>query len=167
MTVLDLMTDPQGCVQLFQRLRWPHGVRCLRCRSRRVKRHGTSRDGLHRYRCQHCGATFNDKTGTILEERTRPLRKGLQGMYRLSLNGSMRPLAEHVAIHYQSARRMVQLIQGSFLWPRFPRRRRGTVAGDDCSLRAGNKGPVRGKKTAGPPPATRAEAAGTGQLPRR
>lgn len=167
MTVLDLITDSQRCVQLFQRLRWPHGVRCLRCRSRRVKRHGTYRDGLNRYRCRRCGATVTDKTGTILEESKLPLRKWLQGMSRLSLNGSIRTLADHLALHDQSARRMGPLIQGSLLWHRFPRRLRGTVEVDDCYLRAGNKGPVRGKKAPHPPPATRAEAEGKGQLPRR
>lgn len=96
MAVLDLITDSQRCVQLFQRLRWPRGVQCLRCRSRRVKRHGTYRDGWNRYRCQRCGATFNEKTRTILEKSKLPLREWLQGMDVLSPNCSIRTLAEHL-----------------------------------------------------------------------
>jgi transposase-like protein len=55
--------------------RWPSGqpVRCLHCRSERVRRWGI-RAGRQRYRCQACEKTFNDLTGTPLA-RLRQLPK--------------------------------------------------------------------------------------------
>jgi len=48
--------------------RWVNGVRCPRCGSCRVIRHGRLhyQPEFHRYLCRDCGGTFNDRTGTFL-----------------------------------------------------------------------------------------------------
>lgn len=49
----------------FRALRFGAGVSCPRCDGHRIHRWGRSRNRC-RYRCLHCGRTFNDFTGTPL-----------------------------------------------------------------------------------------------------
>ena len=62
----------EDCIRFLEELRWASGVECPYCKSRRVKKNGTTtRNGvsLQRYKCNDCGRTFTVLTGTIFEGR--------------------------------------------------------------------------------------------------
>jgi hypothetical protein len=59
--------------------RFPSGS-CPRCRAESVIRYGNYRE-FQVYLCTDCGRTLNDKTGTVFEYSTVPLRKWYLAVY--------------------------------------------------------------------------------------
>jgi transposase-like protein len=72
MTLTDLAqmfsTDEQ-CRALLRRLRWPNGVTCLRCQSKRTFEVRTER----KFQCVDCGYQFSVLTQTIFHDTHLPL----------------------------------------------------------------------------------------------
>ena len=63
---LPSLIDDAKCYALIRQHRWPDGVRCPRCESTAVARHGRDDTQPHRqrYHCRACGSRFDDLTGT-------------------------------------------------------------------------------------------------------
>jgi transposase-like protein len=64
------------CHAYLRALRWKdRPFQCPHCHSREVGPWGTYhyRPGFKRYRCKHCGRTFNDLTKTLLSQSKRSL----------------------------------------------------------------------------------------------
>ena len=57
----------------LQALRWKEGLRCPRCGGTHCTVHAHGRDGRRKLRCEACGRTFTDLTGTPLANSHLPL----------------------------------------------------------------------------------------------
>ena len=72
MTLVDLTqmfsTDEQ-CRTLLKKLRWPFGVECLRCKSKRIFEVPTQK----KFECVECGYQFSALTQTIFHDTHLPL----------------------------------------------------------------------------------------------
>ena len=68
--MVDFDTDSE-CRQLLERLRWPNGVRCVKCDSDRITRIKTR----NQYACSSCKHRFSVTTGTLLNDTHLPLPK--------------------------------------------------------------------------------------------
>ena len=74
---------------------------CPRCNSTHLHRHGHAND-LQRYRCRHCGRTFNDLSGTPLA-CLRLRGKWIDYLEALLESTSIRAAASRVGIHRNTA----------------------------------------------------------------
>lgn len=72
MTLTDInkmfSTDEQ-CRTLLKKLRWPYGVECIRCKSKKAYEHPTKKQ----YECAECGYQFSVTTQTIFHDTHLPL----------------------------------------------------------------------------------------------
>jgi transposase-like protein len=66
----DFDTDAE-CREALEDLRWPNGVRCLRCDSDKISRISTRRQ----YDCDSCRYRFSVTTGTVFHDSHLPLQK--------------------------------------------------------------------------------------------
>ncbi|MES2760165.1 MAG: IS1595 family transposase [Pseudomonadota bacterium] len=82
-------------VAVIDAARDPHP--CPRCRSRQVHRDGRKND-LQRYRCLHCGRSFNDLSGTALA-RLRHKAKWLAYLDCVLQSATVRRAATQVGVH--------------------------------------------------------------------
>lgn len=69
--------DEDACRDYLEVLRWPDGVRCLRCSSPRVS--GRSKRG--QYECYECNYQFSVLVGTIFHDSHLPLSKWFLASY--------------------------------------------------------------------------------------
>ena len=72
MTLLDLnqmFSTDDRCRELLERLRWPEGVTCPRCKDRRISR----MKDYARFECSVCGYQFTVTSGTIFHDSHLPL----------------------------------------------------------------------------------------------
>jgi len=83
MNLVDIVREfpnEVACRRFLERMRWPDGVRCLRCQSKKVKRL-TAKDKAGPYReifyCSSCRHQFTVTVGTIFHDSHLPLTKWL------------------------------------------------------------------------------------------
>jgi transposase-like protein len=65
------------CNQLVEELRWPDGVRCIRCESPKISRIAKRRQ----FDCDACGYQFSVRAGTIFHDSKLPLSKWFLAIY--------------------------------------------------------------------------------------
>lgn len=65
---LVILPDNADCLEYLRHHRWSDGVTCPRCERQDTIKKGTTGKDAKRYRCQNCGGTFNDLTGTIFAD---------------------------------------------------------------------------------------------------
>src|SRR5215218_3162661 len=139
---LASLIDDAKCYELVRQHRWPDGVRCPRCTSASVARHGRddARPHRQRYRGVTCGARFDDLTGTILAGHHQPLRAWVLCLYFMGLNLSNRQIAQELDLGTSDVQAMTeQLRQG--LTARTPAViLDGVIEIDEVYVTAGHKG---------------------------
>jgi transposase-like protein len=94
-------SDEGACRKHLAELRWPDGVRCLRCNSRKVN--GPSK--RHLYECD-CGYQFSVKVGTVFNDSKVPLQKWFVATYLIceSQHGvSAKQLERTLGVSYKTA----------------------------------------------------------------
>jgi transposase-like protein len=70
--------DEETCVCFLETLRWPNGVECVKCQSKRISRiTSKGKTGKPRfvYECLQCGQQFSVKSGTLFHDSHIPLTK--------------------------------------------------------------------------------------------
>ncbi len=75
--LVEQFSDEDACRKHLAELRWPDGVRCLRCDSDKVN--GPSK--RHLYECAECGYQFSVKVGTVFNDSKLPLWKWFVATY--------------------------------------------------------------------------------------
>ena len=141
MVPLKTFVSERRAANLLAQIRWCNGVYCPRCRAESRIRHGSYRL-YQRYLCKDCGRTFNDKTGTVFEYSTIPLRKWYLAVYTyIRLNTSIRQLDAELAVTYKTVYRRVQRFLRSLDAPR--PQLEGSVEIDELYVSAGEKGRER------------------------
>src|SRR3954466_2712064 len=114
---LSSLIDDARCYELVRRHRWPDGVRCPRCESASVARHGRDDTRRHRqrYRCAGCGARFDDLTGTVLAGHHQPLRVWVLCLYLMGLNLSNRQDARELDRSQPDVQLMTERLRHGFV----------------------------------------------------
>ncbi|MCU1309233.1 MAG: putative transposase, partial [Candidatus Angelobacter sp.] len=81
MTVIDLcqaFTTDERCRELLERLRWPNGAECLRCKGKGVVRLTTN---AKVFWCAECDYQFSVLSNTIFHDTHLPLIKWFTATY--------------------------------------------------------------------------------------
>ncbi len=128
----------EACQAYLEKIRWPEGVRCLKCGSREISRIAAkegvrSKQRVNRsgevvaqlvparllYQCLKCRQQFSAKTGTLLNDSHLPLQKWF---YALALIGSAeegisaKQMQRDLRVSYQTAwylcHRIREIMQG-------------------------------------------------------
>jgi len=74
----------EKCIAHFERIRWPHGLICIRCQSKRVFRYktpGKTGKMRHLYQCMDCKYNFSVTAGTVFHDSHLPLTKWFLAIY--------------------------------------------------------------------------------------
>src|SRR6266542_4370483 len=77
MKLITKFDTDEKCRIALEKLRWPDGVRCVRCGSEKISRNYKR----NQFECTPCGYHFSVTAGTILHETHLPLRKWLIATY--------------------------------------------------------------------------------------
>lgn len=77
MKLIERYDSDDKCRLTLEKLRWPLGVRCIRCQSDKVYR----ADNRRQFECGACGYHFSVTTGTIMHDTHLPLRKWFIATY--------------------------------------------------------------------------------------
>jgi transposase-like protein len=77
---------------------------------------------LQRYICKKCGRHFNDKTATIFAGSKLPLHKWFQVIRLMHMNCSLTEISRKAHMDYNSAARLVKLLQDSVYLQEVPRK---------------------------------------------
>jgi transposase-like protein len=139
---LSSLIDDAKCYELVRQHRWPEGVRCPRCESAAVARHGRDEAQRHRqrYRCAVCGARFDDLTGTALAGHHQPLRFWVLCLYLMGLNLSNRQIAQELDLGVSDVQAMTEALRRGLTAKLPPVVVRGEVEIDEVYAVAGHKG---------------------------
>jgi transposase-like protein len=139
---LSSLIDDAKCHELVRQHRWPEGIRCPRCESASVARHGWDDAQPHRprYRCAGCGARFADLTDTVLAGHHQPLRVWVLCLYLMGLNLSNRQIAMELDLGTSDVQAMTEVLRRG-LTARTPAVVvDGEVEIDEVYVTAGHKG---------------------------
>jgi transposase-like protein len=139
---LAALVDDAKCHELVRQHRWPEGIRCPRCESASVARHGRDEAQPHRqrYRCAGCGARFDDLTGTALAGHHQPLRVWVLCLYLMGLNLSNRQIAQELDLGVSDVQAMTEHLRQGLTARLPPVRLEGEVEIDEVYVVAGHKG---------------------------
>jgi transposase-like protein len=75
--LIDRYHGEDRCRARLEELRWPGGVECPRCESKRIHR----RKNRHQYQCKSCRYDFSVTSGTIFHDSHLPLWKWFVAVY--------------------------------------------------------------------------------------
>ena len=139
---LSSLLDDAKCYALVRQHRWPDGVRCPRCASDAVARHGRddTQPDRQRYRCAACGSRFDDLTGTVLAGHHQPLRVWVLCLYFMGLNLSNRQVAQELDLSPSDVQPMTEQLRTGVVARTPPVRLEGEVEIDEVYVVAGHKG---------------------------
>ena len=110
----------QACIAYLEEMRWPEGVRCLKCGNAGISRfqaRGKTGKVRHLYQCVSCRYQFSVTTGTIFHDSHIPLRKWFLAIALLEESGksneelSINQLARALGVQYKSACHLVDRIR--------------------------------------------------------
>jgi transposase-like protein len=82
--VMQKFNTEERCIKHFEQIRWPEGLRCVRCNSARVMNfEATGKTGKARnlYECVDCRYQYSVTTGTIFHDTHLPLTKWFLAIY--------------------------------------------------------------------------------------
>ena len=77
---MQKVDSKRKAVNFFEKSRWPEGIICPLCQSKRIYK---VKNRLGSYQCKDCRDTFTVQTGTVFEKSKVPLRKWLYAVYLL------------------------------------------------------------------------------------
>lgn len=135
----DFMPAEERCAEVLRELRWREGVKCPRCASAKVKKHGKWGKWFQRYVCKQCGCCFNDLTGTVFEGSKIELREFIYIAKRLLEKESMNQISKEVGRCYRTIMRVRDLVTDRLAKKLLIRLER-EVEIDETYVSAGQKG---------------------------
>lgn len=77
---MEKFASKRKAVRFFEKSRWPEGITCLHCKSKRIYE---VKNRIGSYQCKDCRDTFTVQTGTVFEKSKIALRKWLYAIYLL------------------------------------------------------------------------------------
>ena len=141
LTLLPLIDD-RKCFQTVRELRWPEGLQCPHCESKRVTKRGfdDTQQERQRYRCGGCEREFDDLTGTIFAGHHQPLRVWILCLYFMGLNLSNSQIAQELELDPDSVQDMATQLRQGILAKQPVVVLSGEVECDEVYIVAGHKG---------------------------
>ena len=76
-SLFEKFGNDEKCRMYLEKLRWPEGVRCVRCGSDKISRIYKR----NQFACDSCGYQFSVTAGTIFHDSHLPLRKWFIAIY--------------------------------------------------------------------------------------
>ena len=123
MKLITKFDTDEKCRIALEKLRWPEGVRCIRCSSEKISRNYKR----NQFECTPCGYHFSVTAGTIFHDSHLPLRKWFIAIYLLSESKkgtSALQLKRVLGVAYKTAwylchriREAVKDADTDFAWP--------------------------------------------------
>src|SRR5713101_4931339 len=107
-------SDEDKCREFLARLRWPEGVECLHCKSRKVSRLTKYR----RFECAECEYQFTVTANTVFHDTHLPLEKWFLAIYLIteSRKGmSANQLKRMLGVSYKTAWYLCHRIRSAML----------------------------------------------------
>ena len=116
--IFSRLSDKE-CRGIYYSIRWPSGVRCIKCSESQRKIYRERRANICRYYCVRCKLWFNDFTGTIFEGRRLTLRQWFIAMYlALGSKQSAAEIARQIKVNRHTAEAVIKLIRKEEPWCR-------------------------------------------------
>ncbi len=151
---LKRFNTEEACIAHFECIRWPRGLRCLRCKGKRVfkfETEGKTHKARYLYECVDCRYQFSVTTGTIFHDTHLPLTKWFLAIYLIcsaKKGVSAKQLQRELATSYKTAWYMAHRIRLAMQEDgQFCRKFSGVVEADETYI--GGKGQApRGRSTA-------------------
>lgn len=142
MLKLDSLIDDAKCYETVRQMRWPEGVKCVRCNSAKVIKRGRDerQADRQRYHCKECGRDFDDLTDTIFAGHHQPLRKWILCLYLMGLNLSNEQIAQELDLDKDDAHQMSKQLRTGIVERKPTPKLSGTVECDEVYIVAGHKG---------------------------
>jgi transposase-like protein len=84
--IFNKFNTEEKCIKHLERIRWPEGLRCIRCKSERVmsfKAEGKTGKERHLYECVDCRYQYSVTVGTIFHDSHLPLTKWFLAIYMI------------------------------------------------------------------------------------
>jgi transposase-like protein len=101
--------DDFNIINRLEKIRWPNGIKCIRCEKQRVRQlrcKGKNGRPRHLYWCADCGYEFSITVGTIFQGSHLPLTKWFHAISLMQSPGdgiSAMRLARELVVSYESA----------------------------------------------------------------
>jgi len=86
--------DEKKAFEIFRSMRWPEGVYCPRCKSKKLQKRGIQ-SRSQKYSCNSCGLNFVDLTGTIFAKKKIPMGEILYILHNMDVK-SVKRLSEEL-----------------------------------------------------------------------
>ncbi len=150
LALLPLIDDAK-CFAMVRKLRWPEGVSCPHCESKRVTQRGMNETQPDRQRdlCGGCERSFDDLTDTIFAGHHQPRRVWLLCLYFMGLNLSNRQIARELGLDEDSAHDMATQLRKGIVARQPEVVLSGEVECDEVDVVAGHKGHLQAVKKKG------------------
>lgn len=119
-TIIEVVTrfaSEDTCISHLERIRWPRGLRCLRCNKATVSRlesEGKTGKERHLYHCSPCRYQWSVTTGTIFHDSHLPLTKWFLAIYLIcsaKKGVSAKQLQRDLGVTYKTAWYMAHRIR--------------------------------------------------------
>ncbi|MCA1849707.1 MAG: IS1595 family transposase, partial [Acidobacteria bacterium] len=152
--VMQKFNTEERCIKHLERIRWPEGLRCIRCDSERVMNFtATGKTGKERnlYECVDCRYQYSVTTGTVFHDTHLPLTKWFLAIYLIcsAKKGiSAKELQRQLATSYKTAWYMAHRVRLAMQQDDdFCQKFSGVCEVDETYVGGKRKGP-RGRSTA-------------------
>ena len=152
--IVSKFSTEEQCIAHFEHIRWPNGLRCLRCGSERVMKfdsHGKTGKVRHLYECVDCRYQYSVTTGSIFHDSHLPLTKWFLAIYWICTakkGVSAKFLQGQLKTSYETAWYMAHRIRTAMSEDsEFCQKFSGIVEVDETYVGGKGKGP-RGRSTA-------------------
>ncbi|MEW5801244.1 MAG: IS1595 family transposase [bacterium] len=137
--LLLMLLDEAKCVETIRSMRWPEGVCCPRCNSKRFWIDWEEYPKLQ-YRCRECKHWWTDLSETIFEGTRLPLSHWLVALDLFRQGKSALAVAQELGVNRHTADRMHRLLQDE-LWINRPGEKlSGINESDEVYIICGAKG---------------------------
>lgn len=87
--IMERFGTEEKCIKHLEKIRWPEGLRCIRCNSERVmnfKAEGKTGKERNLYDCVDCRHQYSVTVGTIFHDSHLPLTKWFLAIYLVCSN---------------------------------------------------------------------------------
>ncbi len=139
---LQSLIDDEKCYETVRQLRWPEGVSCPKCDSKRMVKQGRDETEpmRQRYQCKDCQLRFDDLSHTIFAGHHQPLRVWMLCLYLMGLNLSNQQIATELDLNKDDVQQMTDQLREGIVQSQPQVRLEGEVECDEAYVIAGHKG---------------------------
>ena len=115
--LVEQFDTEEKCIAYLEEIRWPEGVRCLKCGNERISRFqasGKTGKVRHLYQCLSCRYQFSVRTGTIFHDSHLPLQKWFAAMALVSKSQgsiSANQLRQVLGVQYKTAWQLIHRLR--------------------------------------------------------